>query len=41
MFIYLQTFPDNGIRREVDGLDSACMSRGCDWAGKFKDYQVQ
>ncbi|XP_070563452.1 TNF receptor-associated factor 2-like isoform X2 [Ptychodera flava] len=34
-----QIFPDNAIKRELKIQEVRCIINGCDWTGKFRDYE--
>ena len=38
--MFVQTFPDNAIRREMSILIVYCSFDGCSWTGQFKEFEV-
>lgn len=38
--VWLQAFPDNAARREVETLAAICVNEGCTWKGSIKEYEV-
>ncbi|XP_077986493.1 TNF receptor-associated factor 2-like [Glandiceps talaboti] len=34
-----ECFPDKAIQRELRSVTVKCINDGCDWRGKFKDYE--
>lgn len=37
---WLQAFPDNAVRREVEHLPAVCINENCTWKGSIKEYEV-
>ncbi|KAK3088518.1 hypothetical protein FSP39_020097 [Pinctada imbricata] len=35
-----QMFPDNALKKEMIKIDVQCINPGCDWKGKFKNYDA-
>lgn len=37
---FVQAFPDNAARREVEALAAVCPNEGCTWTGTIKEFEV-
>lgn len=38
--LFVQAFPDNAVRREVEHLPASCINESCTWKGSIKEYEV-
>ncbi|XP_059175332.1 TNF receptor-associated factor 2-like isoform X2 [Physella acuta] len=34
-----EMFPDNAVKREMSNMQVCCVFPGCNWKGRFKDYE--
>ncbi|KAK0063444.1 TNF receptor-associated factor 2 [Biomphalaria pfeifferi] len=35
-----EMFPDNAVRREMLNMQASCVFPGCNWKGRFKEYET-